>query len=532
MSSTRQANISCFLNTFVCGCFLVFVNLGSVCFAEPGIRIVEPLDGALFAPAEKITFTVESVGGFDLEQVLIGLPGDSKIIYTAPFSIDSIVPDKAIGSMIIMAVGKSPLKQFAMDEVTIIIQPNATLQLLTAGSMEKIRVTKSGSERTLIKFYLSEESSPEAMIVKGLYSDGITRDLRPADTGTTYVSNDPEVVTVDESGMVTVQGVGATTITVSNSGVSTEVPVNVKKKWVSLADKETIPPTTEIDIAPLANIAGWHNVDLTITLTAVDNEDGSGVKEINYGYSGAVNENQTVTGNEVVLNFSTEGMTILSYYATDNAGNNESQKTYEIKLDKILPDVVAPVLDSVYEYNSQISINYSASDLLSGIASVSGILNGSSIENGATVILTQLGNNNFTLKATDYADNVAVRSIDLNVEYDFSGFLPPVVADGSKVYKQGQTLPVKFQLQDADQNYISTAKATLTLQQYSEESPVGEPIEVESTSGADVGNTFRYDSDDEQYIYNLNTKSLSSGVWQLQVHFDDGTIKTGLISLK
>ena len=36
----------------------------------------------------------------------------------------------------------------------------------------------------------------------------------------------------------------------------------------------------------MANAAGWNNSDVTVTLTAADNEDGTGVREIFYSVNG------------------------------------------------------------------------------------------------------------------------------------------------------------------------------------------------------------------------------------------------------
>ena len=119
---------------------------------------------------------------------------------------------------------------------------------------------------------------------------------------------------------------------------------------------------------------------------------------------------------------------------------------------------------------------------------------------------------------------------DDEVDYTFSGFLPPVSL--GKPLKLGRTLPVKFQLTYAGGDYVSTAVATIVLQKLSNNTPVGEPLEPESTSGADVGNTFRYDSEGNLYIYNLSTKGLSSGTWQIKVTLDDGSIHTIEISFK
>ncbi len=51
---------------------------------------------------------------------------------------------------------------------------------------------------------------------------------------------------------------------------------------------------------------------------------------------------------------------------------------------------------------------------------------------------------------------------------------------------------------------------------------VGSDIEAISTSAADTGNTFRYDPTNDQYIFNLATKPLSQGTWQIRI---DGNLK-------
>ena len=51
---------------------------------------------------------------------------------------------------------------------------------------------------------------------------------------------------------------------------------------------------------------------------------------------------------------------------------------------------------------------------------------------------------------------------------------------------------------------------------------VGTDQEATSTSAADTGNTFRYDPTNDQYIFNLATKPLSQGTWQIRI---DGNLK-------
>jgi hypothetical protein len=295
---------------------------------------------------------------------------------------------------------------------------------------------------------------------------------------------------------------------------------------------DVIPPATEIAVIPPANGAGWYNHDLTVTLTATDNEGGSGVKEIYHLTSGAVNQGQTVTGDTATVQIAAEGTTVLAYYATDNAGNAEAEQTAAFKLDKTPPAVVMPDLDTTYIYNSTLSFSYNATDALSGVGNIAAAFNGVSISNGDTVTLNKLGANTFKVEAVDIAGNAAARTVNFDVRYIFSGFLPPVAADGSGVYQLGRTIPIKFQLRDGNQVDVSTASAVLAVQQFSEQTPVGPITDVASAGDANTGNKFRYDAEDRQYIFNLNTTSLSPGTWQLRARLDDGSVQTGFIQLK
>ncbi|MFW9871129.1 MAG: PxKF domain-containing protein, partial [Candidatus Thorarchaeota archaeon] len=60
----------------------------------------------------------------------------------------------------------------------------------------------------------------------------------------------------------------------------------------------------------------------------------------------------------------------------------------------------------------------------------------------------------------------------------------------------------------------------------------GELEDVASTSAADTGNVFRYDSETEQYIFNLSTKELETGTYVLRITLDDGQIFEIQFSLK
>lgn len=105
--------------------------------------------------------------------------------------------------------------------------------------------------------------------------------------------------------------------------------------------------------------------------------------------------------------------------------------------------------------------------------------------------------------------------------FGFGGFLQPLTANERLVFKLNSTIPVKFQLTDQSGNSITSAQAKIVLQKISDGAPEGEPITPESSSAADSGNFFRIA--DNQYIFNLDTKTLSTGAWQIKALINDGT---------
>ena len=105
--------------------------------------------------------------------------------------------------------------------------------------------------------------------------------------------------------------------------------------------------------------------------------------------------------------------------------------------------------------------------------------------------------------------------------YTFSGVLPPINADGTSVFKQGRTIPVKFQLFDHECVPGNYACAKIEVAKVSDD-VVGDFVEVTSTSEADTGDMFRYDPLAEQYIFNLSTKDLEKGTYILRITMGDG----------
>jgi len=117
------------------------------------------------------------------------------------------------------------------------------------------------------------------------------------------------------------------------------------------------------------------------------------------------------------------------------------------------------------------------------------------------------------------------------LEPKFIGFLEPINNDGSSIFKLNSTVPVKFQLLNADGSYKGDSTATLSIAKVENE-VLGKYLEMVNTAAPDGGSIFRYDPAAKQYIFNLGTRNLSLGTYSLQVTVDGVVAEEVLISLK
>jgi hypothetical protein len=126
----------------------------------------------------------------------------------------------------------------------------------------------------------------------------------------------------------------------------------------------------------------------------------------------------------------------------------------------------------------------------------------------------------------------ALNNLSLNgpAAYGWSGFLQPINADGSSIFKLGSTVPLKFALTGASAG-ITTLVATLYVAKVSD-NVAGTEAEAVTSNPASAGSTFRYDATSGQYIYNWGTKGLSAGTYQLRIDLGDGTTNTVQVSLR
>ncbi len=115
--------------------------------------------------------------------------------------------------------------------------------------------------------------------------------------------------------------------------------------------------------------------------------------------------------------------------------------------------------------------------------------------------------------------------------YVFNGLLSPVNQDGSSVFQQKSTIPLKFKLTSCKGASVSTATATLEVLPCTS-CRAGTVAAAGTKVTADSGNVYYYDAKTSQFMYNLGTKTLTPGVYILRTRLSDGSVHDTTITLK
>lgn len=108
-------------------------------------------------------------------------------------------------------------------------------------------------------------------------------------------------------------------------------PQNTQPLQLEPVDKT--PPVTIVQLSGTKGNNDWYLSDVNVSLSASDNEGGTGLKETKYSFDNSTW--QTYTQPFIV---DTEGITTIYYYSSDLVGNKEEVKKVDIQIDKTPPE--------------------------------------------------------------------------------------------------------------------------------------------------------------------------------------------------
>ncbi|MFF3861276.1 OmpL47-type beta-barrel domain-containing protein [Streptomyces sp. NPDC002209] len=262
-------------------------------------------------------------------------------------------------------------------------------------------------------------------------------------------------------------------------------------------DPDTTAPTVSASVSPAPNGAGWNTTSpATVNISASEGACASGVQKITYSASGAQPIASTiVSGASAAVPITVNGVTMVTYTATDNAGNTSAPQTITVRLDTVAPSItiVRPVAGT-YLYRQAVTASYSCTDATSGVASCVG-----TAPNGSAVDTSTLGSHTFTVNAKDVATNPSTKSVTYTVAYRICLLYDPA----RPVRLLGQVV-LSLRICDANGNNLSSSNITLTAVRVT--GPVTRP----------VTGRFAYNPVFASYGLPVSTNGLPNGNYNLE----------------
>ena len=294
-------------------------------------------------------------------------------------------------------------------------------------------------DRKLVLFTVDRAGGSQGMRV-GEVADLLIRDYAVQDA-----------LNLDGGGSTTMALQDPVTLVRSVVNVSSEagnVPRSEGSSFAVYSDAEL--PVTAATVSPAANEHGWNNTPVTVALDATDLATGlSGtfpgwVDQLEYFLSGAQpGDTQVVSGSSTSFGVSTQGVTHVTFFATDAADNTEAAQTIDVSLDFDPPVINGLPGDgcTLWPPNHKLQqvATVTATDAVSGVASL--VVTGTSTEpavpgesdiavtpdgSGGQVVALRaerLGTGpgrfyTLTATATDVAGNVATVTATCGVPHD------------------------------------------------------------------------------------------------------------------
>lgn len=183
--------------------------------------------------------------------------------------------------------------------------------------------------------------------------------------------------------------------------------------WTAPVAADAVAPQAEVTATPAGPTrTGWYT-KAPVTLEVAAQDDRQGDLTVRAGLAGALDPYTAP------IAVTAEGESVLSYNATDVAGNTSETKTHTVKLDTVAPATTAsvasvrdpetpivgdPIEHGVIEHGA--ALTFAATDATSGVASTAYRVNDGEWTAGTSVEIRRAGEFSVEFRSTDTAGNV------------------------------------------------------------------------------------------------------------------------------
>ncbi|WP_419956408.1 OmpL47-type beta-barrel domain-containing protein [Neobacillus niacini] len=189
---------------------------------------------------------------------------------------------------------------------------------------------------------------------------------------------------------------------------------------VEVGEKDITAPVTESNV-----VDKWNREAVSVELTATD--DVSGVANTYYSLNGT----DFVEGTSFIV--SDVGVSTISFYSVDHAGNVEEVKTVDVKIDEAPPVTTSNVTDQWL--NQSYLLKLTATDDLSGVKETYYSINGEEYVKGTTIFVSDSGVNTVSFLSVDNAGNVEeVKTVEVKIDNE----APETVSNVVDGWNQGE----------------------------------------------------------------------------------------------
>lgn len=183
---------------------------------------------------------------------------------------------------------------------------------------------------------------------------------------------------------------------------------------------DTEPPAVSATLNPAQPNGdnGWYTSGVVLTVAATDNGT---VATRQYSLDGGATWVNTT--NQGVATLSVEAVNRVLYRATDNGRNVSGVGELTVKIDRTAPTVsLTGVGSKAYGDSESVTPVFSATDGVSGVATVSATVDGKPVESGAAIQLwtLPLGTHQLVVTAKDHAGNSRSQAITFTTSTSFA----------------------------------------------------------------------------------------------------------------